>query len=54
MNAADGIQERYPNVDRWYIGGHSLGGTMAGYYIAEHEQEFKGLILLGSYSSVDL
>lgn len=25
-NAADGIAEQYPDIDAWYIGGHSLGG----------------------------
>lgn len=24
-NAADGIQEKYPLIEEWYIGGHSLG-----------------------------
>ena len=36
MNAADGIRERFPEVERWYIGGHSLGGAMAASYAADH------------------
>ena len=24
VNAADGIQEEYPEIEEWYIGGHSL------------------------------
>lgn len=31
MNAADGIRERYPEIQTWYIGGHSLGGSHAGF-----------------------
>jgi hypothetical protein len=26
INAADGIREQYPEIEDWYIGGHSLGG----------------------------
>ena len=41
-------------VDRWYIGGHSLGGAMAASYAADHPEEFDGLVLLGAYSTADL
>ena len=53
-NAADGIQERYPQIKEWYIGGHSLGGLTAANYLTSHESEFEGLILLASYSTADL
>ena len=54
INAADGIQEQYPQVETWYIGGHSLGGSMAAYYLAKNAADYEGLILLGSYSITDL
>ncbi len=54
INAADGIQEMYPDIEDWYIGGHSLGGSMAASYLADHTSDFAGLILLGSYSTADL
>ncbi len=54
MNAADGIKEQYPDVTRWYIGGHSLGGSMAAVYLGNHDSDYEGLILLGSYSTEDL
>lgn len=54
INAADGIQEQYPEIKDWYIGGHSLGGSMAASYLADHVDEYEGLILLGSYSTADL
>lgn len=54
VNAADGIREMYPEIGRWYIGGHSLGGSMAAAYLADYAEEFEGLILLGSYSTEDL
>ena len=54
VNAADGIQTRYPEVQNWYIGGHSLGGSMAAAYLADHMAEYEGLVLLGAYSTADL
>lgn len=53
INAADGIEEAYPEIEDWYIGGHSLGGSMAASYLEKHIDDFEGLILLGSYSMVD-
>ena len=35
IHAADGIAEQYSDIERWYIGGHSLGGSMAAGYAAE-------------------
>ena len=54
MNAADGIPEAFHEVEHWYMGGHSLGGSMAASYLASHTEDFDGLILLGSYSTADL
>lgn len=54
MNAADGIQGEFDEISKWYIGGHSLGGSMAVCYLAEHVEEYEGLILLASYSTADL
>lgn len=54
MNAADGIRELYPDIDTWYIGGHSLGGSMAASYASKHDEEFEGAVLLASYSTSDI
>ena len=54
MNAAEGIQEEYPEIEEWYIGGHSLGGSMAASYLEKNAEDYDGLILLGSYSTADL
>lgn len=54
IDAAEGIQEQYPEIENWYIGGHSLGGSMAASYLSDHEEEYDGLILLGSYSTAFL
>ena len=53
-NAADGLQEAYPEITTWYIAGHSLGGAMASNYAAAHPEDFDGLILLAAYSTKDL
>jgi len=54
IDAADGIQEDFPQIESWYIGGHSLGGSMAASYLSGREDSFAGLILLGAYSTADL
>lgn len=54
INAADGIRELYPFIETWYIGGHSLGGSMAASYLKKNAGHFAGLLLLGSYSTADL
>jgi len=53
-NAADGIPEQFPEIEKWYIGGHSLGGSMAASYAEKNSQLFRGLVLLASYSTADL
>ena len=53
VDAAEEILELYPEIDTWYIGGHSLGGSMAASVAAKSDQ-FDGLILLASYSTADL
>ena len=53
VNAADGVYQLMPEITEWYIGGHSLGGSMAASYMRGHP-EIKGLVLLGSYSTADV
>lgn len=54
MNAAAGIYEQYPEIEGWYMAGHSLGGSMAASFLAENSEKFDGIILLASYSTADL
>jgi len=54
MDAAEGIQEMFPEVEEWYMAGHSLGGSMAASYLGKTEEMFDGLIMLASYSTEDL
>ena len=54
IDAADGARTAAPDVTRWYLGGHSLGGAMAAKYLAGHADEFVGLLLCASYATEDL
>ncbi|MFC6836532.1 alpha/beta fold hydrolase [Halomarina ordinaria] len=56
-DAADEVVEAHPAVDRWAVGGHSLGGAMACRYAAERgerDERVEGLVLLGAYCDVDV
>lgn len=53
MNAATDYRYLYPEIQEWYVGGHSLGGAMAASYLEKHVDEYSGLILCAAYSTVD-
>jgi predicted alpha/beta-hydrolase family hydrolase len=52
---ADTIMAAYPSIQRWIIGGHSMGGAMAAAYVFKHPElagdRVKGLFFLASYPS---
>ena len=54
VNAADGIQARFPDVKEWIIAGHSLGGIAACSYVGHHAGDYEGIALLASYPTNDL
>jgi hypothetical protein len=47
--AAGQVYDKLPGIKNWFIGGHSLGGAMASNYASKHQDQVKGLILLGAY-----
>ncbi len=51
-NAAAGVMAAYPGVQRWFVGGHSLGGVAAAGFAAKHP--VAGLVLLAAYPVADL
>lgn len=53
MNKADKIMDKY-DYDNWYLAGHSLGGAMAANYVAEHTEDFAGLVMLAAYPTKEL
>lgn len=52
-DAAQSIPEQFPEVQHWYMAGHSLGGSMAASFAAETDW-VEGLILLAAYSTEDV
>lgn len=52
LNRADTVMKEH-TAQRWFIGGHSLGGAMAANYAASHEN-LQGLILLAAYATKPL
>lgn len=51
-NAARDVKEAHPEITRWIIGGHSLGGVMAAKYAAI--SDFDGLFLLAAYTTTNM
>jgi hypothetical protein len=54
IDAAIRIKANYQQVDKWYIGGHSHGGSMAAICVENNPTDFLGLVLLGAYSANDI
>jgi pimeloyl-ACP methyl ester carboxylesterase len=48
---AERVRENHPEVDRWAIGGHSLGGVAACAYAKENTSSLDGVVLWASYPS---
>jgi pimeloyl-ACP methyl ester carboxylesterase len=46
---ASEVMGAYPLINRWVLGGHSLGGSFAAVYAAENPQKVRGLVLWASY-----
>ncbi|WP_215191551.1 alpha/beta hydrolase [Exiguobacterium sp. s7] len=49
IDAAEDIIAAHPDIERWVVGGHSLGGSAASGYALEHEEQIDGVIFLASY-----
>lgn len=46
---ADPVLANNPGIERWYVGGHSLGGAMACRYAASNPDAVAGVVLFGAY-----
>jgi hypothetical protein len=53
-NKADEVIAAYPDIEHWAIGGHSLGGAMAGQYASTHPEAIDALTLWAAYPNGDL
>jgi hypothetical protein len=52
-NAAAQVIAGHPEITRWAVGGHSLGGAMAANFVYNHPGEVDGLVLWGSYPAAN-
>jgi hypothetical protein len=48
INAADPVFKKYPEIQHWVVGGHSLGGVASAIFAGSHPQ-IEGLIFWASY-----
>ncbi len=54
IDAATAVIAAHPEVTRWAIAGHSLGGAMAVQFVSSHPGVMRGLALWASYPGVDI
>lgn len=50
-NRATKIMAANPAIERWIIGGHSMGGAMAAAWVYKNPDVMQGLFFMGSYPS---
>lgn len=53
MRQAERVRKDFEG-DKWIIGGHSLGGVVAGMTVNNNRDEYEGLFFLGAYSTADI
>ena len=49
VDAAQAVIQAHPEIERWFIGGHSLGGAMAARFAHSNPQQLLGLVMLAAY-----
>lgn len=54
IDAGKPIPGEFPQVQKWAIGGHSLGGAMAAQCVSQNVDLFDGLIFWASYPAANL
>ncbi|HEX5827201.1 MAG TPA: alpha/beta hydrolase [Candidatus Limnocylindrales bacterium] len=54
IGAADDVIAAHPEITTWAMAGHSLGGSMAAQYTADHGDTIDGLAFWASYAATDL
>jgi dienelactone hydrolase len=52
VNAAARVQAAYPEIENWFVGGHSLGGVAASLFAADNAF-VKGVVFWASYPADD-
>jgi hypothetical protein len=58
LGAVGDVQDDYPSITSWIVGGHSLGGTVAAMEADDHDSDatspVRGLLLYASYPASDI
>ncbi|MBQ7077565.1 MAG: hypothetical protein IJM91_05490 [Lachnospiraceae bacterium] len=54
INAAARVRAENDTIKHWFIGGHSMGGMVSGKYVFSTDDDYEGIILLGSYVADDI
>lgn len=54
IDQADKVIADHPEIKKWIVGGHSLGGAMSCQYAANHADKIAGLWLFASYCGGDI
>ncbi|MGX1192180.1 alpha/beta fold hydrolase [Metabacillus sp. SLBN-84] len=49
INKASNVIKDHPEITKWYLGGHSLGGASASIYAYDNQDTVKGLFLMAAY-----
>lgn len=52
--AARDVITQFPDMQKWMLAGHSLGGVAAAQYVDKHPEGIDALVFLGSYPASDL
>ncbi len=50
---ANEVMDNHPEIEKWIIGGHSLGGSFACGYVKEFTEKIEGVVLWASWPSVN-
>jgi hypothetical protein len=54
VNSASEVIKAFTRIEQWAVGGHSLGGAMAGRFVSSHLSAVSALILWSSYVDKDI
>jgi len=52
--SASEVPPQYPEIEKWVLTGHSMGGAMAGTFAANNADQLDGLIMWDSYPATAL
>lgn len=48
LNVADSVMEQHPEIEDWYVAGHSMGGRCASMYASTNAARLRGVISVSS------